>query len=70
MMKVFAETNEEWKDVVKEECFAFVGILILCGVLKKHKEPDELWAVRSLYYRPVFPASGPFLSNSSLFVLR
>jgi hypothetical protein len=35
--RVFAETNEEWKDV-KEEFFSSVGILILCGVLKKCKE--------------------------------
>jgi hypothetical protein len=56
--RIFAETNEEWKDVMKEEFFAFVGILILCGVLKKCKEPVyELWAVKSLYYRPVFPAT-------------
>jgi hypothetical protein len=32
--------------------------LILCGVLKKRKEPvNELWAVKSVYYRPVFPAT-------------
>jgi hypothetical protein len=55
---VFTEINGEWKEVVKEEFFAFVGILILRGVLKKCKEPVyELWAVKSLYYRPVFPAT-------------
>jgi hypothetical protein len=39
--------------------FAFVGILILCGVLKKRKEPvRELFAITSPYYsRPVFSAT-------------
>jgi hypothetical protein len=37
--RVFTRINEEWKYVAKKEFVAFIVLLILCGVLKKRKEP-------------------------------
>jgi hypothetical protein len=45
--------------------FTFIGNLILCGVLKKRKEPVyELWIIKGLYYRPVFQTT---MSRDRLF---
>jgi hypothetical protein len=56
--RVSAGRNEKWKDVGEDEFVPFGGLLVLCGVLKKGKEPlYEVWAVKSLYHRAVFLAT-------------
>lgn len=52
------KNQRQWQPVDSVEMYAAFGILIIAGALKANREPIHyLWTKKSLFSRPVFPAS-------------
>ena len=54
----YSRNNAAWKDTDDVEIRAFIGILILAGILRSSKEPiNDLWSDDETIRRAIFPAT-------------